>query len=290
MALVRRESLNSLMHYREIETRITSKIDDRYRDLLGKQIAQKWSLVDLLSEVESSDFDEKRKCPLCGIEEEDSKFSRLVSNCIFGGGRLVRRCCPDCGVIFGPDKMFCMRPEELSQEYELHYEVHKEGDSTEQELRAFYALNPSKEGVYLNYGAGSWSRSIQKLRDEGWNVLAFEPHGTAAAGAKAVITSHEDLRRMKFDGIFSNNVLEHFRYPDTELRYISERLKPGARMAHATPCYEYLYEYTRFHLFFFPGNSRFELFKKAGVKEIDFIHDNEFMCSIIEAQSGILHK
>jgi len=37
-------------------------------------------------------------------------------------------------------------------------------------------------------------------------------------------------------------------------------------MAHATPCFEYLFEYTRFHLFFFPGRSREVLAQRAGLK------------------------
>lgn len=284
VAIVRRDSLNSLEHVRAIETRIISKIDDRYKDLLGKQIAQKWGLIDHLSNVYSSDYEERRKCPLCGMEEEHSKFSELVSHCIFGGGRLVRHACCHCGVVFGPDKMFRMSPEELSQEYELHYEVHQEGDSTDQELKAFYALKPSKDGIYLNYGAGSWSRSIEILRNEGWNIWAFEPHGSAAAGSDFVITSPDQLQRQKFDGVFSNNVLEHFRYPDIEIKKLSKLLKPNGRMAHATPCFEYLYEYTRFHLFFFCGKSREILFEKSGVREIEFIRDGEFMCSVLEVK------
>ena len=54
----------------------------------------------------------------------------------------------------------------------------------------------------------------------------------------------------KFDGLFSNNVIEHFRTPVTQFRAFRDRLKPSGRMAHSTPCYRYLYPITRFHTVF----------------------------------------
>lgn len=257
--------------------------DELHRELIRNQISQKWSLVDFMSERESDGSARIRKCPLCGHESMDVNFRKIRTHCAFGGGNLLRHVCPACTVIFGPDKMFRLTDAELSQEYEWHYKVYEEGDSTEQELRAFHALNPSKSGIYLNYGAGNWSRSVQQLRTEGWNVWAFEPHNSAAKQSDGLIRSREQLDGMTFDGIFSNNVLEHLRYPEQELVKITTLLKPNGRMAHATPCYEYLYEYTRFHLFFFPGLSRHKLLSLAGLKELDFISDREFMCSIMES-------
>lgn len=178
--------------------------------------------------------------------------------------------------------MFQLSSAELTQDYEWHYSIYEEGDSTEQELRAFHSLHPSREGTYLNYGAGAWSRSVQRLRDEGWNVFAFEPHGSASTAANYVISSRSVLSAMKFDGLFSNNVLEHFRQPISELSFMRSLLKPGGRMAHATPCFEYRYEYTRFHLFFFLGRSRALLAQNIGVSIKEFISDNEFICCVME--------
>ena len=60
---------------------------------------------------------------------------------------------------------------------------------------------------------------------------------------------------MKFDRIFSNDLIEHLRFPVEELRFMRGLLKEDGAMYHATGCYEYAFEYTRFHLFFFTGRS-----------------------------------
>lgn len=236
-----------------------------HKELLRHQIANRWSVVDALERATAA-MPELRTCPLCETSAKADTFRSYVSHCIFGGGLLKRHQCPACDVIFGPDKMFELSPAELSQDYEWHYKVYEEGDSTDAELRAFHSLNPRRDGVYLNYGAGSWSQTVPLLREQGWNVFAYEPHGSAAAAGDWLISSEDQMRDRQFDGLFSNNVLEHFREPATALRRMLAWLKPGAQMAHATPCFEYLFEYTRFHLFFFPGRSREVLAQRAGLK------------------------
>jgi len=250
-------------------------------NILRHQIAEKWSIVDYFSR-NFNDPNRLCSCPLCGFSAKINALKQFTSNCIFGGGVLVRYQCQNCDLIFGPDKMLDLSPLELSGDYEWHYKVYKEGDSTSQEIRAFHALNPSKSGIYLNYGAGAWSKSVQVLRNEGWNVMAYEPHGSAQENSNYVISSSEDLKKIKFDGIFSNNVLEHLRYPIDELVFMRGIIKPGGRMSHATPCFEYLYEHTRFHLFFYLGRSRALLAEKSNLNIVDFILDGEFMCSLYE--------
>jgi hypothetical protein len=251
-----------------LEARQAGAIDTiaaSHKELLRHQIANRWSVVDAVERATAvaSDY---RTCPLCETTGKAETFKPYVTNCIFGGGLLKRYQCPACDVIFGPDKMFELSPAELSQDYEWHYKVYEEGDSTEAELRAFHSLNPRRDGVYLNYGAGSWSRTVPLLREQGWNVFAYEPHGSAATDGEWLISSEAQMQHNQFDGIFSNNVLEHFRQPANDLHRMLAWLKPGAQMAHATPCFEYLFEYTRFHLFFFPGRSREVLARRAGLK------------------------
>lgn len=289
LAMVKKSSLDSLegaLHRSQSELNSFRRRGNEnsifHRDLIRNQIAQKWSTVDFMWRIHQSKL-EQRQCPLCGHEDDDQEFAKIRAHCAFGGGDLLRHVCPVCEVIFGPDKMLQLTPQELSQEYEWHYRVYKEGDSTEQEILAFHALNPKMDGVYLNYGAGGWSKSVQILRDEGWNVMAFEPHSSASVKAEYLINSREKLRGMRFDGLFSNNVLEHLRYPEKELSEMATLLKLGGRMAHATPCYQYLYEYTRFHLFFFTGKSRKILMHKAGLREVDYLVNDHFMCSVVES-------
>jgi hypothetical protein len=261
-----------------------SKIDRVRSELLQQQISVKWELLDRLEKL-VTDQDNTETCPLCCHEGRKGEFLVFESQCIFGGGRLKRLQCPKCEVIFGAKKMFIMNPSELTQEYESHYKVFHEVDSTDQEIRAFHLLKPKKDGVYLNYGAGAWSKSVQVLRSQGWNVVAFEPHDSAVSDLDYLIKSKEDLQKLKFDGIFSNNVLEHLRYPVKDLAFMKKILKPGAMMSHATPCFEYLYEYTRFHLYFFLGRSRILLAEKAGLRVLDFVVDGEFMCVLFALDS-----
>lgn len=248
------------------------------RDLLRNQICNKWFFVDHLERVERTP-EVTRRCPLCGLASEEERFRKFDSHCIFGGGVLKRRQCPHCSVIFGPDKMFSLTPEQLAEDYGWHYRAYAEADSTEQELRAFRALSPAREKTYLNYGAGRWSRCLEILRSEGWNVYGYEPHAGATSPAH-IVTDAKALAEMRFDGIFSNNVLEHLRNPIDELRRLKTLLRPAALMCHATPCFEYLYEYTRFHLFFYCGQSRNLLLEKADLKLQRFIADGEFMAVI----------
>ena len=250
--------------------------------LLRHQIASKWSSIDQLTRLLAKPA-KLLCCPLCGFKDQTDAFRGRESFCIFGGGVLLRHQCPECDLVFGPAKMLNMTAAELSLDYEWHYRVYQEGDSTAQELRSFHALEPKRDGVYLNYGAGSWSRSVQQLREEGWQVFAYEPHVSAAGVSNDnSLLDKPTLLRTRFDGIYSNNVLEHLRDPVGELRLLASLLTYDGRMAHTTPCFEYLYEFTRFHLFFFLDRSRQALIGQAGLTEIEYIKDGEFMCSVLE--------
>ncbi|MGZ5799660.1 MAG: class I SAM-dependent methyltransferase [Burkholderiaceae bacterium] len=258
---------------------IKESIDHRHKQQLRHQISVKWEMVDLFERhrIPSADL----SCPLCDYRGEVAGFGRFVTGCIFEGGTLIRHQCPECDLIFGAEKMLNLPEAELSRDYEWHYQIFSEGDSTAQEVRAFHALHPEKDRVYLNWGTGAWSKSMDVLRQEGWNVYGYEPHSSATASSPYIISNMEQLSTMRFDGIFSNNVLEHLRYPVRELSIMRDLLKSGGKMSHATPCFEYLYEFTRFHLFFYLGRSRAILAAKAELSIDDFVVDGEFMNIIL---------
>lgn len=291
--IIRRNTLDKLIHENAVLNEVKSgkspnilnnwlvqNSDQLRKEFIQNQIALKWEIIDALERTISPS--ETRICELCSHQDEADNFKKIDTHCAFGGGILHRYQCPKCDVIFGADKIFQLSDLELTNEYERHYSVYEEGDSTEQELRAFHSLKPNRNGTFLNYGGGNWSSSVEKLRNAGWNVFVFEPHSSASSGHEYVITSKAQLSLMQFDGIFSNNVLEHLRDPIAELKYISTLLKPDAKMSHATPCFEYLYDYTRFHLFFYLGRSRNYIIENAGLTEINFISEGEFICSVME--------
>jgi hypothetical protein len=245
------------------------------REARVDSIRNRWSMADALESKLSTLSPAELTCPLCAHSAPKAAFQEYLSHCIFAGGRLLRHGCPNCQVIFGPVKMLELNDQELGEDYQQHYSVFEEGDSSVQERRAFLSLQPSRQGTYLNYGAGRWSDTTQKLRNEGWDVYAYDPYAEDSRQSHALTTA--DLEHQRFDGIFSNNVLEHLRHPVADLRRQASLLKPQGSLALATPCFSYLYEFTRFHLFFYTGRSRTFLLEQAGLMETDFMEDGEFM-------------
>ena len=68
----------------------------------------------------------------------------------------------------------------------------------------------------------------------------------------------------------SHNVIDHFKDPVSVFANLRRLLRNSSSpMVHATPCYEYLYEYTRFHLYFFTGRSVDYLCEKSGFRVED---------------------
>ena len=60
-------------------------------------------------------------------------------------------------------------------------------------------------------------------------------------------------------------------------------LKPGAVMAHSSPCYEYAYAVTRFHTLFLLGRSADALAERIGFRVKNRSKDGEYMNVIFEA-------
>lgn len=246
----------------------------------------KWNEIDRhLGETESAD--DVIKCNICGFSQRRGDYETKETDCIFNGGHLTRYVCPQCGVIFGPTKFLAQGQKGIDEDYWVHYLGFSEGDSSYKETRAFYMLNPTKEGVYLNYGCGHWSKSLQQLRAEGYQVYGYEPYSPDIDNPY-MITSREQLERMRFDGIYSNDLLEHLINPVEDLKFMSSLLfRKESRMAHCTACYIYKYEYTRFHTHFFTGDSVSVLAKNSGLEIIDFCDDmeeNDFICYVYGIQ------
>ncbi len=251
--------------------------DKMKNEIRINSIKNKWFIVDQFEKIYKRKV---KKCPLCECDITIKNNDAITSRCIFGGGMLNRFQCPECKVIFGPMKMLDLTDDELKEEYNIHYSIFSEGDSTESELKAFELLKPSFGKKYLNYGSGAWSKSIEILLSQGYDIYGYEPSSVINSLNKRIFNDRRKLQSIKFDGIYSNNVLEHLRYPNEEMRYLSNLLNPNGVMVHATPCFEYLYEYTRFHLFFFLENSREYIIRGLDLVEEGFVKDGEFMAVI----------
>ena len=215
-------------------------------------------------------------CVVCGHTDRRDAYETRLDHCWFGGGRLERYVCPDCDCVFGPQKYLDLGEAFVGRDYQVLYSRYSEGDTTENELRAFRSLRPEGEGRYLDWGAGGgWNRTLSILCDEGWRVTGYEPNAAGAAAAP-------DLAEAAYDGLFSNNVIEHFRDPVAQFRQFHALLKPGGKMAHASPCYDYCYAFTRFHSVFLLGRSPFVLAERTGFAVVDSERDGEYINHVFQ--------
>jgi hypothetical protein len=215
------------------------------------------------------------RCIVCDFTDKRSGFHILTDHCKFGGGELERYQCPQCDCIFGAQKYLDLEESFVDLDYRLLYSRYSESDSSPNEVRTFRSLTPKLEGVYLDWGCGgAWSPTLSKLRDEGWDVWGYEP---SAEIASDFVVNKRDAISARFNGIFSNNVIEHFRDPVAQFRDFYDLLKPGGLMAHSSPCYEYAYAFTRFHTLFLIGRSAEILADRTGFKVIDKIQDGEYI-------------
>lgn len=259
--------------------------DIKIKAMARDVIRTKWAFRDYVDSVQNVE-DNIVQCSICGYSGEAAKLEKKTSECIFDGGKLVRYVCPECGGIFGPTKFSTLTKEAQDDDYTVHYTGYHEGDSTDKEIKTFMRLEPTKDGVYLNYGCGSWSQTMQKLHDLGYHVYGFEPY-SRDINNPYIISDRTTLSKMRFNGIFSNDVLEHMTDPVSDISFMKSLLAtPDALMAHTTGCYGYKYEYTRFHMSFFTGNSLNVLCEKAGLKLIEVsdaeseIGEQDFHCRL----------
>jgi len=280
-----RETAGMLEREREHIQRWQDDRDTKIQAMARDIIRTKWAFTDYMENLRDTGEDVVQ-CGICGYSGEAAKLEKKVTECIFDGGKLVRYVCPECGAIFGPTKFNTLKKDVRDDDYTVHYTGYHEGDSTDKEVKTFMRLEPSKDGIYLNYGCGSWSQTMQRLHDLGYCVYGYEPYSRDMDNPY-IISDRAALSKMRFHGIFSNDVLEHLIDPVAELRFMKTLLaKPDALMAHTTGCFDYKYEYTRFHMFFFTGNSLNVVCEKAGLNLIEVsdaeseIGEKDFHCRI----------
>ncbi len=261
-----------------------NSVNDRLRRLEQQlcrlqdySIAAFWTAMDRVYEAT---LDQRElTCIVCGLAGRRSAFTILTDECIFNGGQLERYQCRGCDAVFGPQKCLDLAQEFVDMDYTLLYSRYQEAVSTDNEVRTFYSLNPKLEGVYLNWGCGTGNQTISLLRSEGYDVWGFEPSGHASG---PFVVSNRSEISARFDGIFSNNVIEHFRQPQDQFEEFRHFLKPSALMAHSSPCYEYAYAFTRFHTLFLIGRSADVLSERTGFRVKHREKDGEYINVVFE--------
>ena len=258
------------------------QLDERQKFLTDFMVRAFWTVVDRLDETT---LPRRRMiCPICDRNEVREALETRVDSCRFGGGRLERYVCPGCGCVYGPAKCLDLDADFINAEYSLLYSDYAEGDSTESEMRAFRSLSPRTGGLYLDWGCGRWSQTISKLRADGYDVWGYDPTGLPE-DSRFVVSKREQISA-RFEGLFSNNVIEHMLRPVEEFRYFHSILVPGARMAHASPCYRYDYAFSRFHVIFLTGDSPHVLAERSGFRVIAREEEGEFVNCVFERVSA----
>lgn len=243
------------------ESRRIADIENQLKLVEKFAVSGFWHALDAAYRVSTPD--RRIKCIICGHAGKMSAFKTHLNRCAFGGGDLVRHGCRKCGCIFGPLKVLDLPEDFVNLDYRLLYSRYAEGDSTEGEILAFKSLQPKPTGLYLDWGCGgSWSNTISRLRAEGYIVWGYEP----STPSQGYVVQSTDEISAKFDGIFSNNVIEHFRDPISQFMYFADILKTGGSMVHQSPCYAFEYAETRFHTLFLLGDSPSVLAEKTGFR------------------------
>lgn len=219
-------------------------------------------------------------CLACARTAASDQFGIREDICAFGGGRLKRHECPSCGCVFGPQWYLDTPSEVVDADYRQLYRNYREADSTDDEIRAFHLLEPKPDGVYLNWGSGAWSKSVQTLREHGWEVWGYEPH--AETDSPFTVRNRAEISA-RFDGVFSNNVIEHFFDPAAQFADFRQVLKPGGKMVHASPCYAWACAHTRFHTFFPMGEAPERLAQRTDFALERQVEDGEFRAAVFRA-------
>ena len=206
------------------------------------------------------------ECPVCASNIEHPEQHVKISDDFWHTGTIKRIECLQCGLIFGPLSLMHSPPVRLASDYELLYSTYTEGATSEYQKQAFLALMPEKNKRYLNFACGTWAVGCGELVAQGWDVFGYEPH--LPYQHPRIVRSTSELGDTRFDGIFTHNYIEHIQNPVEQFKAWNGMLKVGDRMVHSSPCFEYLYDFSNFHLFFFLGKSLEILAAKTGFEVV----------------------
>jgi hypothetical protein len=213
-------------------------------------------------------------CIVCQHTDKRSGYEILTDQCMFGGGKLERYRCPACDCIFGAQKYLDLDDGFVNADYQLLYAHYSEGETTSNEIKTFHSMEPQKGRTYLDWGCGANSKALATVREQGFDVWGFEP---SIPRSTSTTINRRDAIRASFDGIFSNNVIEHFRDPISQFKDFHGLLNDGGVMAHSSACYDYAYPFTRFHTLFLLGRSPHVLAERTGFIVRNVVRDGEYI-------------
>jgi hypothetical protein len=208
---------------------------------------------------------EKLKCYICDYEENISNYKIYKVNDIFEAGELIRYECPCCTVIFGDMRFLLLDQSEIDNDYSDLYSFYNEGDTTEYIIKTLSSIDifNDKSKSYLDYACGNWNNIVPYLRENGYNIYGYD---------KYVNSDNyflNDITGLKFDVIYNNNFIEHLINPIDFISTMVNHLNDYGYIIFISPCFEYSYDFTHYHTFFFNDKSLEYISKKINIKLID---------------------
>jgi len=225
-------------------------------------------------------------CQCCGVVNDLAHTKRVNSACLFSQLELKRFACSGCGGIFGPIQLIQCQSDELGRLYECLYKFFREGFSQPYQEKTFYLMNPSRRQEFLNYACGDWTEGCERLRSLGWHVWGYEPF--QPVDSEAIVSDRNLLMSKQYDGLMTHNFIEHVQDPHAFFCECHSLIKPGGKMAHSSACYDYVYDVSPFHLFFYCGTSVERLAERTGFRMLsehrvdqDF-PGHQYVCCVFE--------
>ena len=210
-------------------------------------------------------------CYICDYNACICNYKKLSSNDIFNAGEIIRYQCPNCDVIFGDLRFLNLSEKEISDDYNDLYSYYKEGDTSKYILDVFYKLNlfidENKNKKILDFACGNWNSVIEIIRKKGFNNIYGYDKYVNNTNLEYML-SKEQLLNNKFDIIYSHNFIEHLINPINDIKYLLNLLDKNGCLIFITSCFEYCYEFTHFHTFFFIGRSIDNLCEKLDIKMV----------------------
>jgi len=211
------------------------------------------------------------KCYICDYDASVSNFKKMTAKDTFSAGEIIRYQCPNCDVIFGDLRFLNLSQKEINDDYIDLYSYYKEADTTNYLLNVFNRINlfipENSNKKILDFACGNWNSVISIIRKKGFNnIYGYDKYVNDTNQEYRL--SEEQLLNNKFDIIYSNNFIEHLIDPLNDIKYLLELLEKNGCLIFITSCFEYCYEFTHFHTFFFIGRSIDKLCEKLKIKMV----------------------
>lgn len=203
-------------------------------------------------------------CSVCNHVQEKVE-TIIAKGKIFTSSDVIRIKCENCSSIFGPISI--LKTENLEYYYELAYSFFKEGDTSNMQRDVLLALKLVNPGRYLNYACGIvWDRHLQRFIDSyGFDVYGYD--FTIKDPTDRLLNKIDTS--MVFDGLCSNNYIEHIQKPYDQFCEWNRMLKLGANMVHQG-CFAYDIGFTPFHILYLSEKGLKIICEKTGFELLSY--------------------